>query len=88
MHGSKDIFHSITATPIVGNGSYIEILPCAELLPYIRCFWRKDVKTERESLIHLTKKHIYQIPMWQQTLRRCLVYGFTHGRQDCLQKKT
>jgi|GEM_PF-4456203 len=51
MHGSKDIFYSITATPLVGNGSYMEILPCAELLPYIRCFWRKDVKTERESLI-------------------------------------
>jgi AraC-like DNA-binding protein len=52
MHGSKNIFLSITATPIVGDGSYAEILPCDELLPYIRCFWRQDVMAEGEPLLH------------------------------------
>jgi len=58
MHGSKDIFLSITATPLVGDGSYAEILPCEELLPYIRCFWRQDVKAEGESLFRAQRARL------------------------------
>lgn len=32
-------YRPITATPFKKNESYIEVEPCAELKPYIRCFW-------------------------------------------------
>ncbi len=38
MPGKPD-YYPITATPLKSNDSYQEILPCAPLRPYIRCFW-------------------------------------------------
>ena len=33
------IYNPITATPFAYNESYMEIEPCEELRPYIKCFW-------------------------------------------------
>lgn len=32
-------FHPLTATPYGNTAECVEILPCVELRPYIRCFW-------------------------------------------------
>lgn len=34
-----EVYHPITATPFACNETYMEFEPCAELKPYIRCFW-------------------------------------------------
>lgn len=46
-----EIYHPITATPFAQNEAYTEYEPCAELKPYIRCFWGtkrpyKQIKTD------------------------------------------
>lgn len=33
------IYNPLTANPFQNNESYIEIKPCKELMPYIKCFW-------------------------------------------------
>lgn len=33
------MYHPITATPFLDDGTYREIAPCPALRPYIRCFW-------------------------------------------------
>lgn len=35
----SDLYHLITATPFEKSETYMEILPCKALMPYIRCFW-------------------------------------------------
>ena len=35
----NNIFTAATATPFLCDESYIEIEPCSELKPYIKCFW-------------------------------------------------
>lgn len=32
-------YYPITATPFQKNKEYMELTPCAELAPYVRCFW-------------------------------------------------
>lgn len=39
MFALSDIYEPITAEPFINNETYIEIKPCEELKPYIRCFW-------------------------------------------------
>ncbi|WP_234124010.1 helix-turn-helix domain-containing protein [Clostridium hydrogenum] len=39
MFALSDIYEPITAEPFINNEAYIEIKPCEELKPYIRCFW-------------------------------------------------
>lgn len=34
-----DIYNPITATPFACNETYVEAEPCAELKPYVKCFW-------------------------------------------------
>lgn len=44
-------YYPITATPFRKNEEYVEIAPCQELKPYIRCFWGScaPIKQEKES---------------------------------------
>lgn len=34
-----EIYHPITATPFAHSDSYMEVEPCDELKPYVKCFW-------------------------------------------------
>lgn len=42
MRYPTEKYRPITAAPFRRNASYCEILPCAALRPYIRCFWGTD----------------------------------------------
>lgn len=42
----------LTATPFQKDGSYIEIAPCKQLEPYVRCFWGME-RRARESFAQL-----------------------------------
>ncbi len=44
------MYHPITAAPFRGDESYREIAPCAELRPYIRCFWGTERPMVRDSI--------------------------------------
>lgn len=46
------IYNPITATPFVQNESYVEIEPCRELRPYIKCFWgaKKPYKSTKTGV--------------------------------------
>lgn len=35
----SQIYRPITALPLKNDSSYLEVLPCKALRPYIRCFW-------------------------------------------------
>jgi AraC-like DNA-binding protein len=39
MFKLSDIYYPITATPFNRDETYVEIEPCKDLKPYIRCFW-------------------------------------------------
>ena len=43
-------FFPITATPFSTVG-YNEVLPCRELLPYVRCFWTSDSQMPNSPII-------------------------------------
>lgn len=47
----SQIYHPITATPLMNNENYCEITPCDALRPYIRCFWgtKKPVETKKAA---------------------------------------
>lgn len=42
MSNQMKIYHPLTATPFKRNRSYVELAPCKELCPYIRCYWGTD----------------------------------------------
>lgn len=55
MHKFNYLYNPITAAPFRNDSSYIEIMPCKSLRPYIKCFWgtkgpvaktKKDIITE------------------------------------------
>lgn len=48
----SQIYHPITATPFLSDDTYMELAPCKELKPYIRCFWgtRKPFKQKTTCL--------------------------------------
>lgn len=39
MHKFNYLYNPITATPFRNDNTYIEIMPCKSLRPYIKCFW-------------------------------------------------
>lgn len=50
----NDIYNPVTALPFQCDDTYIEIKPCPELRPYIKCFWGskapyKKLKTDIKS---------------------------------------
>lgn len=50
----NDIYNPVTALPFQCDDTYIEIKPCSELRPYIKCFWGsgkpyKKLKTDIKS---------------------------------------
>lgn len=42
------VYHPITAEPY-GRRRYTELLPCAALAPYVRCFWGTDADSKEEN---------------------------------------
>ena len=55
MHKFNYLYNPITATPFRNDSTYIEIMPCQSLKPYVKCFWgtkgpvtnrKKDIVTD------------------------------------------
>lgn len=42
-------YYPITATPFQKNKEYTELAPCAELAPYIRCFWGTETPIKQKK---------------------------------------
>lgn len=42
-------YYPITATPFQQNKEYMELAPCAELAPYVRCFWGTEMPIKQRK---------------------------------------
>jgi AraC-like DNA-binding protein len=53
MNKFNHLYNPITAAPFRNDSSYIEIIPCKSLRPYIKCFWgtRCPVVKAKENII-------------------------------------
>lgn len=47
-------YYPITATPFQHNKEYMELAPCAELAPYVRCFWGMEAPIKQKRTGTLT----------------------------------
>lgn len=53
MHKLNYLYNPITATPFRNDSTYIEIMPCQSLKPYIKCFWgtKRPVTNIKKDII-------------------------------------
>lgn len=53
MHKFNYLYNPITATPFRNDSTYIEIIPCQSLKPYIKCYWgtKKPVTNIKKDII-------------------------------------
>jgi AraC-like DNA-binding protein len=53
MPNISKYYTPLTANPFVMNDTYMEIAPCDELKPYIRCFWgtKKPIQNQNNKVI-------------------------------------
>lgn len=42
MRALSSLYHPITGTPFQRDETYREVMPCAALAPYVRCFWGSE----------------------------------------------